>query len=210
MRDNDRIPLLLLIASLAVLGWSAIRPADWGTWALEVFPAVTGIVILAATYRRFHFSNLVYTLIFVHIAILCIGGHWTYAKVPLFSWLRDEYHLSRNYYDRLGHFAQGFVPAIIAREVLLRASPLKRGKWLIAIVVAMCLAISALYELLEAAAAGALGQQADKFLALQGDIYDTQWDMFTALIGACTALLLLSRPHDRSMKGLPYAPISSA
>src|ERR1043165_3224009 len=100
MSPRDRIPAGLLLASLAVLGWSAIQPKDWGTWALEVFPAVAGMIILAATYRRFRFSDLVYFLIFVHIAILCIGGHWTYAKVPLFSWLRDEYHLSRNYYDR--------------------------------------------------------------------------------------------------------------
>jgi putative membrane protein len=198
-RSSDRIPALLLIAAFAVLLWSGIGARDWRTWIMEVFPAIAAVIVLLATYRRFRFSNLAYLLIFIHISILCIGGHWTYANVPLFSWLRDEFGLSRNYYDRIGHFAQGFVPAILAREILLRTSPLRRGKWLTTIVLSISLAISALYELLEAGAAFALRQRADLFLALQGDVWDTQWDMFTALIGATAALLLLSRVHDRSL-----------
>jgi putative membrane protein len=139
----------LWLAVAGIFTWSAIRPHDYFTWMLEVFPAIIGAVILAATYRRFRFTTLVYVLIAVHMVILMIGGHYTYAEVPFGNWIRDQFGLSRNHYDRLGHFAQGFVPAMIAREVLLRLKVLKRGWWLIVFVVSMCLAVSALYELIE-------------------------------------------------------------
>src|SRR6185436_14562110 len=146
---------------------------------------------LAATYKRFRFTDLLYVLIWIHAIILLVGGHYTYAEVPLFDWIRDTFGLSRNHYDRVGHFAQGFVPAIVAREVLLRKSPLKRGKLLTFIVVSICLAISASYELIEFGVSMATGSAGDAFLGTQGDIWDTQKDMLMALIGASTALLTL-------------------
>ncbi len=167
---------------------------------LEVSPAVAGGTLLVATYRRFRLSNLVYVLLWIHGVILMVGGHWTYSEMPLFNWLQDRLDLQRNYYDRVGHFAQGFVPAILARELLLRTSPLRRGGWLFALTVMSVLAVSAAYELLEWAAALVLGQGADQFLATQGDPWDTQWDMFLALCGAVLSLLLLTRLHDRSMR----------
>jgi len=179
-----------------VLAWSAVHPHDYFTWWLEVFPALIALAILAATYRRFQFTTLVYTLIVVHACILFVGGHYTYAEVPLFSWIRDHFHLARNDYDRVGHFAQGFVPAMVAREVLLRRKIVKRG-WIFYIVVSICLAISAAYELLEWRVAVATGSASDAFLGTQGDPWDTQEDMATALVGAISALLFLSRWHDR-------------
>jgi len=156
-------------------------------------------------YRRFRFTTLVYALIVIHAGILMIGGHYTYAQVPWFNWLRGHVaFLSRNDFDRVGHFAQGFVPALIAREVLLRRSPLVRGGWLIFTVVSFCLALSAAYELIEWAVAEASGSQAVAFLATQGDVWDTQWDMLTALIGAIAGLLLLSRWQDRQMQTLGF------
>ena len=196
---RSRVPAALLISGLGILIWSGIHPTDRFTWFLEVAPAIVGALLLAATYQRFRFTTLVYTLIWVHAIILMLGGHWTYAEMPLFNWIRDHFHLARNYYDRVGHLAQGFVPALIARELLLRTSPLVRGKWLTAIIICICLAISAVYELIEWATAMAIGESADKFLATQGDIWDTKWDMFLALCGAIAALLLLSRAHDGAM-----------
>ena len=169
---------------------------------LEIAPAVAAAIILVWTYSRFCMSNLAYWLILAFAIIIMIGGHWTYAQVPLFNYLRDTFGLSRNYYDRVGHIMQGFVPAILAREVLLRTSPLKPGKWLFFIVVCICLAISAMYEFFEWGAAVTLGQQSDQFLATQGDQWDTQWDMFLAFGGAIVSQLLLSRMHDRSMARL--------
>lgn len=162
-------------------------------------------VVLVATYWRFRFTTLVYVLIWIHAIILMLGGHWTYAEMPLFNWIRDHFGLARNYYDRVGHLAQGFVPAMVARELLLRTSPLVRGKWLTTIVICICLAISAVYELIEWATAMAVGESADKFLATQGDVWDTQWDMFCALCGASAALLLLSRAHGRALAQVPAA-----
>lgn len=179
--------------------WSAINPKDFFTWVLEVLPAVIGLVVILALYREFKFTTLVYFLIMIHAIILVIGGHYTYAEMPVFNWLRDSFDLSRNYYDRLGHFAQGFIPAIIAREILIRKSPLKRGKLLFFIVVSICLAISASYELIEWAVAEATGTAAEAFLGTQGDVWDTQWDMFLALCGSIIALLTLSRLHDNSL-----------
>lgn len=185
---------------IAVLIWSAIHPHDYFTWILEVFPAIIGAAILAATYRRFRFTTLVYTLIALHMIILMVGGHYTYAEVPIGNWLRDHFQFSRNHYDRLGHFAQGFVPAMIAREVLLRLNVVKRGRWLFVLVVSMCLAVSALYELLEWTASVLTGSAGDAFLGTQGDVFDTQKDMALALVGAITSLLLLSRLHDRQLR----------
>ncbi|MXO81698.1 DUF2238 domain-containing protein, partial [Paenibacillus sp. OT2-17] len=167
---NDRYPLVLLVLLALALIWSLIRPADHFTWVLEVLPAVLGAVLLAALYRRFRFTNLVYTLIWLHALILIVGGHYTYAEMPLFNWIRDTFGLERNYYDRLGHFVQGFVPALIVREVLLRKTALGSGSWLTFLTVSVCLAISAVYELIEFAVAKATGTAAEAFLDTQGDV----------------------------------------
>jgi putative membrane protein len=191
--------LALLASFVVILIWSVIRPKDLFTWFLESFPAMIGTVILTATYRRFEWTTLAYTLVWMHAIILVVGGHYTYAEVPLFDWLRDGFHLSRNHYDRVGHFAQGFVPAMIAREFLLRRSPLTPGKLLAYIVVSICLAISAAYELLEFGVSVLTGSAGDAFLGTQGDIWDTQKDMLMALIGSVTALLTLSRLHNHQL-----------
>jgi putative membrane protein len=183
----------------AVLVWSAIRPHDYFTWFLETVPAMMGLVLLAVTYRRFPLTPLLYGLICVHAIILCVGGHYTYAEVPLFNWIRDATHGVRNNYDKLGHFAQGFVPAVLAREVLLRRTPLKRGGWLFYIVTSICLGFSAFYELFEWRMAVWQGAATDAFLGSQGDPWDTQSDMAMALIGAIVSQLLLRRWHDRQL-----------
>jgi putative membrane protein len=188
----------LLLAFAVAFAWSAIRPHDYFTWFLEVWPAVAGIAILAATYSRFRFTTLVYGFIWAHAVVLLIGGHYTYAEVPLFNWIRDHWHLARNDYDRVGHFMQGFVPALIARELFLRRRIVKRG-WVPYVVLSVCLAISALYELLEWRTAVAFGSGADAFLGTQGDPWDTQEDMATALVGATCALLFMSRWQDRQI-----------
>lgn len=193
---------LLLIIVGAVFIWSAIAPHDWFTWLLEVLPVLLVIPVLLATYAKFPLSNLVYGLIALHAIILLVGGHYTYAEMPLFNWLRDYYGWDRNYYDRLGHVAQGFVPAIVAREILLRHQILPRGRWLFFLVVSICLAISAFYEFLEWWVALASGSDAVAFLATQGDIWDTQWDMFLAFCGAIAAQLCLSNWHDRQLARL--------
>jgi putative membrane protein len=198
--QSKRWHLALLVSFLAILVWSVIHPHDLFTWFLETFPAMLGAVILAATYKKFRFTTLVYMLIWMHGIILLVGGHYTYAEVPLFNWIRDTFHLSRNHYDRVGHFAQGFVPAMIAREFLLRKTPLKPGKLVAFIVLSICLAISAAYELIEFGVSMATGSAGDAFLGTQGDIWDTQKDMLMALIGATTALLTLSHLHDRMLK----------
>jgi putative membrane protein len=195
-------PLVLLALGIVALIVSRIGALEPGTWVLEVFPIFIAVPILVATARRFPMTPLVYRLVFVHALILMIGGHYTYAKVPLGFWVQDALHLARNHYDRLGHFAQGFVPAIVVRELLLRRSPLVRGKWLFFLVTCVCLAGSATYELIEWAAALLGGSSADAFLGTQGDVWDTQWDMFVALVGAISAQLLLSRVHDRQLARL--------
>ncbi len=191
-----------LACLLAIFIWSYIDPADRLTWWLEALPVIIAIGILAATRRVFPLTGLTYTLIWIHCVILLVGAHYTYAEVPAFNWLRDTFELSRNHYDRVGHFAQGFVPAIIARELLLRRTPLQRGGWLFAIIVLSCLGISAAYELLEWAAAAATGEAADAFLATQGDVWDTQKDMALALTGAIAAQLALGRVHDSQLDRL--------
>lgn len=190
----------LLTALAALFVWSAIRPHDYFTWLLEVFPVIIGAVILAATYRRFPLTPLLYTLLAIHAAILMIGGHYTYAEVPLGFWMREVLHNARNNYDRIGHFAQGFVPAIIAREILIRRGVVRSRGWVYFIVVSICLAVSAAYELLEWRVSVATGSKGDAFLGTQGDIWDTQEDMATALIGALLAPLLLGRLHDRQIQ----------
>jgi putative membrane protein len=194
--------LALLGLTLLALVVSGIGPHDRTTWWLEVFPVVLGVPLLIATRRRFPLTPLLYVLLFVHALILMLGGHYTYARVPLGFWVQDLLDLGRNHYDRLGHFAQGFVPAILAREILLRRTPLRPGGWLFFLVCSVCLAFSACYELFEWWAAVIGGSAADDFLGTQGDVWDTQWDMFLALLGAITAQLLLSRLHDRQLARL--------
>jgi putative membrane protein len=167
-------------------------------------------VILVVTYRRFPLSPLAYRLILAHSLILMIGGHWTYAEVPAGDWVRDALGLTRNPYDRLGHFAQGFVPAVVAREILLRRTPLRPGRWLTALVLCVVMAVSATWELFEWLSAVVGGSSADDFLGTQGDVWDTQWDMFMAGIGAITSLLLLSRVHDRQLRDLGLADTGAA
>jgi len=188
--------IFLLISLLPIFVWSLIEPYDLFTWVLEALPVIIGLAILIPLYNRFRLTTLTYLLIWLHAIILLIGAHYTYARMPLFNWIQDAFELSRNHYDRLGHFMQGFVPAIIAREVLLRTSPLRKGKWLFFIVVCICLAISAAYELFEALVAVTCADGAVDFLAIQGDIWDTQNDMAFCLAGAVLSLLLLGRVHD--------------
>jgi putative membrane protein len=192
----------LLVATLALLVLSGIVPYDRTTWWLEIFPILLAIPLLIATASRFPLTPLAYRLIFVHALILMLGGHYTYARVPLGFWLQDVLNLARNHYDRIGHFAQGFVPAIIAREILLRRTPLRPGGWLFFLVTCVCLSISVFYEFIEWWAALAGGSAANEFLGTQGDVWDTQWDMFMAFIGAVTAQLLLGRVHDRQLARL--------
>ena len=194
--------LVLLGLTLAVLAWSGFAPKDRFTWFLEVLPVLVGLPILLATRQRFPFTPLAYGLMALHGVILMVGGHYTYAEMPLFDWIRDHYGLARNHYDRLGHVAQGFIPAIVAREILLRASPLKPGGWLFFLTTCFCLAFSAFYEMIEWWVAIASGDEAVAFLATQGDVWDTQWDMFLALLGALSSLLLLGRWHDRQLAAL--------
>ncbi len=193
---------LLLAATLAVLVWSGIGPTDRLTWWLEVSPVLIGLPILIVTRRRFPLSRLLVRLLFLHAVILMVGGHYTYALVPMGNWVRDAWDLSRNHYDRLGHVAQGFVPALLTREILLRCSPLRPGAWLTFLSGSVCLAFSAFYELLEWWTALIGGASSEAFLGTQGDVWDTQWDMCLAMLGAIASLALLSRGHDRSMAAL--------
>ncbi len=195
-------PASLLLLVLVVLVWSGIAPRDRFTWFLEVAPVLIVLPLLITTRQQFPLTPLAYHLIAIHAVILMVGGHYTYAEMPLFNWLRDVFELSRNHYDRIGHIAQGFIPAIVAREILLRRSPLVPGKWLFFLVISVCLAISAFYEMIEWWVAVGSGDEAVAFLATQGDVWDTQWDMFLALLGALSSLTLLSRWHDRQLATL--------
>lgn len=200
----------LLAIYTAVLLWSAWHPKDGLTWALEVFPAIAGLAVIVATWRRFPLTDLVCVLILIHAVILMIGGHYTYAGMPLFNWLRDTFGLVRNNYDRVGHVAQGFVPAIVAREILLRVTPLRPGKMLFFLVTSICTAISAWYELLEWQVAVISGDRATAFLATQGDVWDTQWDMFLAFVSSMVAQWLLAGMHDRQLARLRRETIASS
>ncbi len=181
-----------ILGSLCLIGLaiSSISPNDYLTWVLEVFPILLGVPILIVTYKWFHFSQAAYRLMFIHAIILMIGGHYTYAQVPFGFWMQEVFDFSRNHYDRIGHFAQGLVPAFLAREVLIRTSPLKRGGWVRFLPVAVAMFISALYEIIEWQSAVILGSSADAFLGSQGDIWDTQWDMAMALIGSSLTVIL--------------------
>jgi putative membrane protein len=189
-----------LAVYFAVLGWSLIAPHDYFTWFLEAAPALIALVILAATYRWFPLTSLAYGLILIHCMILFIGAHYTYAEVNTFRFVRDFFGWQRNNFDKLGHFAQGFVPAIVAREILIRNSVVNGRGWLNLFVVSVCLGFSALYELFEWAVAVMTGDSAESFLGTQGYLWDTQSDMAMALLGALLALLLLGRVHDGQLK----------
>lgn len=193
---------VLLTATVIGLILSGISPRERLTWFLEIAPVLIGIPILVATHTRFPSTPLIYRLLAGHAVILMIGAHYTYAEVPLGRWVQDAFGLARNHYDRLGHFAQGFVPAILARELLLRTSPLQPGRWLFFLVCSVCLASSASYEFFEWGTARVLGQSATAFLAIQGDEWDTQWDMFLALLGSVIAQVCLSSTHDRQLEAL--------
>ncbi len=194
--------LALLVIVVAVLIWSGIGPKDRLTWWMEVAPVLIAVPLLWATYQRFPLTPLLYRLIFLHALVVMVGGHYTYAEVPIGYWVRDWLDLARNNYDRFGHLMQGFVPAMIAREILARRSPLDGSRWLPFLVICVVMFISVSYEFIEWWAALILGGSAESFLALQGDPWDTQWDMFLALCGGVLALVLLSRVHDRQMAAL--------
>ncbi len=197
-----REPLVLLLLALVLLSWSGISPHDRYTWILEIAPILIGVPILIATYRRFPLTPLVYRLLFLHAVILMVGGHYTYARVPLGFWMERLFGFTRNHYDRIGHLAQGFVPAMLVRDVLRRKTPLRPGGWLFFLVTCVCMGISAFYEFIEWWTALASGSAATDFLGTQGDPWDTQWDMFLAFIGAITAQLLLSRQQERELSRL--------
>lgn len=199
MSAAERGPFAIVLVWAAALIVSGIAPYDRLTWFMEVLPALIAAPLLLATRNRLSLTPLVYTLIAIHGLILIYGGAYTYARTPLGFWLQDLFGLLRNPYDRIGHLAQGFVPALVARELLLRVFRIPGRNILFFLVVCVCLAISAFYELIEWWAALLIGAQADEFLATQGDVWDTQWDMFLALIGAVAAQLLLGRRHDRQL-----------
>jgi len=203
--DRTKLLLIALTILLGLLAWSGVQPYDRLTWVMEVFPILVVLPVLGATYRRFPLSTLLYVCIFLHALVLMLGGAYTYARVPLGFDIAQALDLQRNPYDKIGHFFQGFVPALAAREILLRGHYVNGRKMLAFIIVCIVLAISAAYELIEWGAALALGTGADEFLGTQGDPWDTQSDMFFALIGAVTSLLLLSKLHDRQLERLERA-----
>ena len=194
----------LLLCFFAVLLWSGIAPKDQFTWFLEVVPALIAFVVLAITYKRFPLTDLAYTLIVVHTAILAVGGHYTYAEVPLFDWIRDVFHQSRNNYDKVGHFAQGFIPALILREIFIRKNVVPDPRWRNVLIVASCLAMSACYEFFEWGVAVASGEASDAFLGTQGYVWDTQSDMLFAMIGAVASVVVLRTIHDKQIRSLTH------
>lgn len=201
---NRLLNSILLLIFFVFFLWSAINPRDRFTWFLEVFPAIIGLIVLILTYKKFKLTNILYVLLLIHAIVLIVGGRYTYAQMPFFNWLKDIFNLQRNYYDRLGHFVQGFIPALVSREVLLRRTLLKRGKMLNFLIICICLAISATYELVEWGVAEATGTAAEAFLGTQGDIWDTQWDMFLALVGSIFSLVTLSKVHDSFLRKFDY------
>ncbi len=193
-----------LVIYLLVLAWSAWQPADRMTWWLEVAPALFGFGLLYVTRRRFPLTALAYWLVLLHCIVLMVGGHYTYAEVPLFDWLAGQFNWHRNYYDKVGHLLQGFVPALLAREILLRRAVINGYRWMNFFVVCFCLALSACYELIEWWVAVLVAEAADAFLGTQGYVWDTQSDMAYALVGAILSLLILSRYHDRQLRSLGF------
>lgn len=194
--------IVWLAVFFIVLGWSMINPKDYFTWFLEVTPALIGLLVLAFTYKSFPLTRLTYILILIHCIILMVGGHYTYAEVPFFNWLRDVGYFTRNDYDKVGHLVQGFVPAIIAREIILRKAVIRGTAWQNFFIVCFCLALSALYEVIEWWVAIFTGEAAESFLGTQGYIWDTQSDMAMALLGAILSLMLLAKFHDKQLKEL--------
>lgn len=189
----------LLLLLLALFVWSAINPFDYFTWFLEVLPVIIGVLVLFLTYKKFQFTKLVYMLVFIHGVILIVGGHYTYAEVPLFNWIQEVFHQSRNNYDKLGHFAQGFIPAMIIRELLMRKNVIQVSTWRNFIVVCIAMAISVTYEFLEWGISLTTGDNGDSFLGTQGYIWDTQSDMLYATFGAIVALWILGKIHDKQI-----------
>ena len=202
---HDKATAVAALALIGLLVLSGIHPYDRATWLMEVLPVIIALPLMAGTYKRYPLTPVLYACIFVHCAVLLLGGAYSYARVPLGFEIQNWLHLSRNPYDKIGHFMQGFAPAVLAREILIRGQHVQGRKMLVYLVLSIVLAFSAFYELIEWAAAMALGQGADEFLATQGDPWDTQSDMLFALIGGSTALLLLSRWHDRQLAGLDSA-----
>ncbi len=192
----------LILVVLFASALSGIGPADRLTWVLEIMPVVIGLPLVLVTRRNFPLTPLLYRLLVIHALILILGAHYTYAKTPPGFWAQDLFGFERNHYDRFGHFAQGFIPAVLTREILIRCSPLKSGAWLFFIVVCVCLAFSAFYEILEWWAASIGGDAAHEFLGTQGDLWDTQWDMFLALTGAIISLLVLRNLHNAQLSRL--------
>lgn len=189
---------------VAILAWSAIEPKDYATWTLEVLPAIAAAAVLWFTRHPFPLTRMLYLLILVHCMVLIVGGHYTYAEVPLFDWIRDAFGQERNNYDKLGHFMQGFVPAIVAREITIRKAVFVNAEWRNLFIVGLCMGISAVYELVEWVVALISDEAAEAFLGTQGDVWDTQSDMAFALAGAILALILLGRLHDRQMKSAGF------
>lgn len=203
MKTNRNIHIGLLIVFFAVLIWSAIQPYNRQAWVLLSIPAVMIVSVLAITYRKFTFSTMVYVAVLLHAVILLVGAHYTYTRNPLFDMLMTEFNLERNYYDRVGHFAQGFVPAFITKELLVRGGYIKRGRMMYLIVISMCLGFSAAYELIEFGTAKALGMPVEYIMGIQGDYFDSVWDMFYALVGASISLFIFGHLHDRCMAKKP-------
>jgi putative membrane protein len=199
MDKTKKIYLVVFFIALAV---SAIKPHDYFTWFLEVVPALIALVILAVAYKKFQFSNFIYGLIFFHSIVLMIGGHWTYAEVPFGYWIRDIFNFSRNHYDRFGHLMQGFVPALVARELIIKNNIIPSKKWMNFFIIFTILGFSAFYEFFEWGMSVVTGEAANSFLGTQGDVWDTQWDMFMCLIGSCLALLTMGRIHDKFLGNL--------
>lgn len=190
----------LIFVWCVVLAWSAIYPYDYFTWFLEVLPGLIYLIVLALTFKKFQFTKFTYFLILLHCIVLFVGAKYTYARVPFFNWIQDVFGQSRNNYDKLGHFMQGFVPAAITREILIRKNVVKGQSWLAFLTVCVCLAISAMYELFEWFVAEVSGQSAEDFLGMQGYAWDTQSDMLFATIGACCLLLFFSKIHNKQIE----------
>jgi putative membrane protein len=198
----DKTKKAYLIIFFVALIISGINPHDYFTWFLEVIPALVALVILVTTYKKFQFSNFIYGLILFHSIVLMIGGHWTYAEVPLGFWIQDVFNFSRNHYDRFGHLMQGFVPALVAREMIIRNNIISNRKWMTFFIIFTILGFSAFYEFFEWGMSLATGESATAFLGTQGDVWDTQWDMFMCLIGSTLAILTMGRFHDKFLKNL--------
>jgi len=197
---EHKINLALLMALITTIIWSGIRPYDRLTWALEVTPVAIGVGILIATYSRFRFTRLPYIAVFLATVLICVGGHWTYARVPIGNWAKEAFGLSRNHYDRVGHFMQGVFSALIAREMVLRRSGVRRGLWLFLLVTSTSLAIAALFEFIEWFVAVAIGDGSQAYLATQGDEWDAHWDMLLAMWGAILVQLVLAGVQDRHLR----------